>query len=153
MNNTVEQSQTYSAVSVANYIIAHASNVTNLKLQKMLYYIQGFALVRLGHELFRDYIEAWTYGPVVPTVYETFKEWGSCTIGQVVPAEEIESPIIRSFLDGLIRTMEPYSGSDLVAMTHKSDTPWSQVWRGGLGRCCIIPSELIRSYFAARITA
>lgn len=153
MNNTSEPPKTYSAVSVANYIIGHASCVTNLKLQKMLYYIQGFALVRLGHELFRDYIEAWTYGPVVPTVYETFKEWGSRVIGQVAPAEEITSPIIRSFLDGLIRTMEPYSGADLVAMTHKSDTPWSQVWSGGLGRCCIIPTELIRRYFAARLTA
>jgi len=145
--------QTYSAIAVANYIIGHASSVTNLKLQKMLYYIQGFALVRLGHELFRDYMEAWTYGPVVPIVYEAFKEWGAQPIRQIVPAQEIENPTVCAFLDGLIRAMEPYSGAELVSMTHGNDTPWSKVWNGGQGRCGIIPLEMLRQYFSTRITA
>lgn len=137
----------YSAAAVANYIISHASSVTNLKLQKMLYYMQGFALARLGHVLFRDYIEAWTYGPVVPTVYDLFKENGAAPIRHTVPAEEITNPRTQQFLDGLIHTMEPYSGADLVALTHKIGTPWSQVWGKGEGRFGIIPTEMIRKYF------
>ena len=157
MNHTPDSSsgsyKTYSAASVANYIISHASNVTNLKLQKMLYYIQGFALVRLGHPIFNDYIEAWSYGPVIPSVYYMFKENGANPIRHTVQAEEITNPYIQRFLDGIIRTMEPYSGADLVALTHKVGTPWSQVWGKGEGRFGIIPTEMIRQYFSEILAA
>lgn len=152
-NSNTAPPQIYSAAAVANYIISHASEVTNLKLQKMLYYIQGFALARLGHALFRDSIEAWTYGPVVPAVYDLFKEHGAAPIRRTVPAEDIANPYTQQFLDGLIRAMEPYSGGQLVELTHKMGTPWSQVWGKGEGRFGIIPTEMIRQYFMKLLAA
>lgn len=147
MNNTSEEPKIYSAVSVANYIIKTASEVTNLRLQKMLYYCQGFSLAFRGQLLFRESIEAWTYGPVVPSVYELFKEYGNAPLRRLAPAEEITDSNIENLLVSIIRAMETYSGAELVRLTQKEGTPWSRVWGKGEGRFGIIPTEMIRRYF------
>jgi Uncharacterized phage-associated protein len=54
--------------------------ISNLKLQKLLYYVQGFALAMYDKPLFDEDIEAWMYGPVVPCVYQEYKEFGSGAI-------------------------------------------------------------------------
>lgn len=144
---------TYSALSVANYILTHASQpVSNLKLQKMLYFILGFSFVRLGHAIFNDTIEAWTYGPVVRDVYLKFMHNDSNPIKETVPAEIISDKQTRDFLDSLIRVMDSYSGSDLVRITHLPETPWSTIWNDGKGRFAAIPPGLIKAYFTQELT-
>jgi len=54
--------------------------ISNLKLQKLLYYAQGIHLALYGKPLFNDPIEAWQYGPVVDSVYQTYKTNGSDAI-------------------------------------------------------------------------
>jgi uncharacterized phage-associated protein len=44
--------------------------ISNMKLQKLLYYAQGFALAILGNPLFPEDFEKWTFGPVLPVVYD-----------------------------------------------------------------------------------
>ena len=64
----------YPVLAVANKILAYGASATNgelvsnLKLQKLLYYVQGFHLAVFGEPLFEEEIEAWMYGPVVPSV-------------------------------------------------------------------------------------
>ena len=72
-----------SAQQVADYFLASADEeelVTNMKLQKLLYYAQGFHLAVHGEPLFHDPIVAWSHGPVVPEVYHRFKHNGSSGI-------------------------------------------------------------------------
>ena len=61
------------AIELSKNIIAYAAmngyQVTNLKLQKTLYYVQGYYLARFGKPLFADEIVNWAYGPVVPEAY------------------------------------------------------------------------------------
>ena len=61
------------ALTLANYILKKAQeqgiSVTNSKLQKILYYVQGYYMARFNHPLFPDEIQAWKFGPVVPNVY------------------------------------------------------------------------------------
>ena len=68
------------AFDVAEYLLSKAdateNDMTHMKLQKLLYYCQGFSLVLLGHPLFPEVIEAWLHGPVVPVVYQAFKHYG-----------------------------------------------------------------------------
>lgn len=63
----------YSARDIASYVISSYCNngkaITNMKLQKILYYIQGYALIMCGTPAFSDDIHIWAYGPVVPEVY------------------------------------------------------------------------------------
>ena len=65
----------YKALDIANKIISktdleHGDTISNLKLQKMMYYRQGFHLAYFGTPLFDEDIVAWQYGPVVPSVYK-----------------------------------------------------------------------------------
>lgn len=143
--------QTYSALAVANYILTHCQGITNLKLQKMLYFVQGFALAEWGEPLFTDEIQAWTYGPVVPSVYEQYMDFGSRPITRLAPSELLDAPRIRAFLDPILESMVKYTSVQLVAMTHRAGTPWSITWDGGLGRFKRIPFELIREYFQRKL--
>jgi len=78
----------YSAFDIANYFLLKAQEaqeedqelISNLKLQKLIYYAQGIHLASEGTPLFPDRIEAWTYGPVVPTLYHHYKTYGSSGI-------------------------------------------------------------------------
>ena len=67
------------AIDVANFFIdlynsVPEGQVTNLSLNKLLYFAQGHSLAENGKPLFDEPIEAWQYGPVVPSVYHTFKK-------------------------------------------------------------------------------
>lgn len=70
----------YPVEQIANQLLINAANsgelMTNMKLQKMLYYQQGFHLAYFDKPLFQEDIEAWMYGPVVPSMYEKYKEFG-----------------------------------------------------------------------------
>ena len=64
----------YNAIDIAKKIICktdveHGDTLSNLKLQKLLYYMQGFHLAFFDEPFFNESIEAWTYGPVVPVVF------------------------------------------------------------------------------------
>jgi uncharacterized phage-associated protein len=79
---------------VAEYILftAHERSIemTNLKLQKLLYYCQAWYLAFLGKPLFGERIEAWIHGPVVPPVFGSFKEHRWNVIPFHGPEPEIE---------------------------------------------------------------
>ena len=70
----------YLVEQIANQLLINAADsgelMTNMKLQKMLYYQQGFHLAYFETPLFDEDIEAWMYGPVVPSMYEKYKEFG-----------------------------------------------------------------------------
>ena len=71
----------YSAIDVAKYIIwfckENGYSISNLKLQKLLYFVQAQFLISTGAPAFKEEIEAWDFGPVVSKVYQYFKMWGS----------------------------------------------------------------------------
>ncbi len=111
-----------SAHQVADFLIQHAIDteegelLTNMKLQKLLYYAQGCHLAVFGEPLFDDAIEAWTYGPVVPKVYQTYKVCG-------------RQPI--DFLSVIAETFGEFSALALMKMTHK-EAPWASAYQSGL---------------------
>lgn len=143
-----EPTTTYSALAVANFIILCAKEpVTNLKLQKMLYFAQGYFLGKLGHPLFHDSIHAWTYGPVVPSVYRCFAKYRDQPISSISPSEAIRDEKIKDVLSTLVKKMDGYTASRLVSMTHVQGTPWHRVWNGGYGWLKEIPQNLIAEYF------
>jgi uncharacterized phage-associated protein len=74
------------AFAAANYIIENLSrnkisDLTNLKLQKLMYFAYGVHLSLFGERLFRDEIQAWKLGPVIPSVYKEFKDHRNSPIG------------------------------------------------------------------------
>ena len=121
------------AVEVAEYIIGYANqknySISNLKLQKILYFTQAQFLVALGYPCFIDVIEAWDFGPVVRSVYNQYKRYGSANIysGDMsleTEMKEIEKDSIQLIIDKCVN----FSANQLVEITHNQD-PWKNAYK------------------------
>jgi uncharacterized phage-associated protein len=117
------------AFEVAKYI-AKSLPVDNLKLQKLLYYSQAVHLVLHDKEpLFREDIEAWDYGPVVPPVYQRYKEYG---FEDIPPADDESALDFKEMqaVDYALACFGVLSGPALISQTHYED-PWKNAYRKG----------------------
>ena len=97
---------TYRALDIAKYIINHeheeGREISNLRLQKLLYFIQAKFIVETGKPCFSDPIEAWDFGPVVTSVYHEYKLFGSFDIASTdtaVSIDEESASRIKNMLD------------------------------------------------------
>jgi uncharacterized phage-associated protein len=123
------------------------NDMTNLKLNKLLYYAQGIFLARTGRSLFEDGIEAWELGPVIPAVYHQYKDYGREPITHLLLGNDNLTEEEEDTLLDVARDLGVCTSSQLVAKTHAPGTPWSETPKGGL-----ISTEMIRDYFQAHET-
>jgi uncharacterized phage-associated protein len=96
--------------------------VTNLKLQKLLYFAQGIHGALTGERLFSESVEAWDLGPVVPQSYHEFKTFGRNPIVLARAAKTITEPKALSTLDIVCDAFGRYSAGYLVELTHTEPT-------------------------------
>lgn len=145
----------YRALDVANYIIeyCHKENIkmSNLKLQKVLYFIQALFLVSTSgtKPCFEDDIEAWDFGPVIPAVYQNYKIHGSSNIpiDPKDPRKGYYGKIKLSdakLIESMIQRTKSYSAARLVEITH-NQAPWKNAYRPRMNR--VISNESIYNYF------
>ncbi len=149
------------AMNVANRLVKLATEtgepITNIKLQKLLYYCFAWYLVEKENNevLFVDKIEAWQYGPVVPNVYHEFKDFGADNISfeeeklaarlQGVEFNETEAEVIEQTFFAYAHL----SATKLVDLTHQ-ETPWIKAFgKKGLENK-EIDAEVIYNYFAEK---
>jgi len=149
-------------LAVANYFIQKSMEIgellTPMKLVKLVYIAHGWYLGLTGEPLINEAVEAWKYGPVVPSIYHTFKNYGGSPISQTAsyitdswqPVEySLATPQLEPFLDRIWEVYHGYTGVELSAMTHQNDTPWQQIWesKGKFSLSETIPNDLIRVYY------
>ena len=128
---------------IVSKCVADGYPISNLQLQKILYYIQKDFLQR-DEVAFSDNIEAWQFGPVVPNVYYHYCGFGAMPISIIKDTFSIAfSDAI--FVDKIVEEKRKLNPWDMVEETHKDDGAWSKVYRDGLGNHCIIPTELIKA--------
>lgn len=144
----------YDAENVAKYLIYLASQefvgdnkeregITNLKLQKVLYFAQAYYLAKFGKPLFNNKIEAWEYGPVVPDVYRKFKRQVSNTI----ILEEDKSSLTEEDKEILKKVWDifgGYSASRLVDIVH-AHTPWKEA---NASTNKVISHKVLKEYYS-----
>ncbi len=129
------------------------NDLSNLKLNKLLYYAQGCHLKRTGKPLFCDKIEAWQHGPVVADIYHEYKKFGNRPINESngeFDSSNFDETEMQTLLD-TAREFGKYSASALREMTHQPDTPWSLYFKEG-ERNIVIPNENIKSYFDSSVS-
>lgn len=141
------------ALDVAEYILTLVPDeegevITNLKLQKLVYYAQGFSLVLHGQPLFEEAIEAWAHGPVVPELYQHYKQYEN----QPIPRpDELDyskyDEETKKLLDEVYEVYGQYSASGLLRLTHE-EPPWKDTPRGG-----VISHAAMKEFFQTQITA
>lgn len=136
----------YTAIELSKYLVSkcikESHPITNLQLQKILYYIQK-TFLKNNIKAFPDDIEAWQFGPVVPNVYYHYCGFGAMPITFVYNEKEIEEED-KVVIDSIVvakRELEPW---DLVAETHKPNGAWDKIYNKGLGNHKVIPIDLIR---------
>ena len=117
----------YKALDIANKIISktdleHGDTISNLKLQKMLYYQQGFHLAYFGTPLFDEDIVAWQYGPVVPSVYKEYKSFESNSISTSEEGISLSDDEEELF-NNVYEEYNQFSAVALMKMTHE-EPPW-----------------------------
>lgn len=140
----------YTAIKIAEWFLyyndvmmndADADYISNLKLQKLLYYAQGCFLAIKNVPLFDDPIVAWEHGPVVESVYQMFKHNRS---NGIIYNGEFDGGIDKEDEELLIDVYDvfaKYSAWGLRNLTH-NETPWLETNRNE-----VIDIELIKSYF------
>lgn len=121
--------------------------ITNLKLNKLLYFAQGYSFAMTGKPLFNDKIEAWQYGPVVRSVYDKYRVCGKEPITSIDEdySESIFSTEELEILLKVMRDYGKYTGSYLIKLTHQDGTPWKKVYNQTQNN--LIPNDEISDYF------
>lgn len=138
---------TITALDLSRYLInkctVESEPISNLQLQKILYYIQKDFLVNINRTAFFEDIEAWKFGPVVPEVYYHFCGFGAMKINRNYEQIQIGDPETSERVDSIViekRSLNPW---DLVQDTHKQGGAWDNIFAQGKGNRDIIPQDLI----------
>lgn len=157
----------YHVLDVCRFIINYSNEreygISNLKLQKILYFIQAYFLINTEEKrpCFRERIEAWDFGPVVPEAYREYKQYGSSdipTIRSYIKFDEenlwdtqrityddtkIELPD-KEMIEAVIDKFADYSATDLVTITH-NQAPWEDAYEPHMNH--EITLKAIEEYF------
>ena len=116
--------------------------ITQLKLQKLLYFALGWSYVWNGEALFPEEIEAWHYGPMCPNIYNEYKKYGRNTI----PYNHYEKCILsdkeKKVIEKTWKAYGRYTPFELVNMTHQQ-APWIDAINGDYQ----ISHDAIKNFF------
>ena len=119
---------------VAEYFLSKVNEeygdcISNLKLQKLVYFAQGFVLAITGKTLFNNDIVAWQHGPVVIDLYERYKSNGANCIPRpdnfCLSHLEKENEL-KDILDDVYNTYGQFSAWKLRELSHLEGSPWDK---------------------------
>lgn len=138
----------YSALDVAKYVVTFCfkigNPISNLQLQKILYYIQGYSFAFRDEEAFEEEILAWQYGPVIKEAYDFFSMYAAMPIENTFRIE-IEDNKFEKMIQVISLDKMACPVWKLVEKTH-NEAPWKYTTElFGIGS--VIPKEYIRRYF------
>ena len=153
----------YNSFAIANYFIelatSHGKALTPMKLQKLVYFAHGWHLAIKNSPLIDEQVEAWSYGPVIPSLYRKFREFGDQSVTEAVGPSRTRAKIqddpefntsTKPLLDRVWEVYGNHSAIQLSNMTHVPGTPWRSVqdsYNGKPPKGTDIPSDVIKKYF------
>jgi uncharacterized phage-associated protein len=105
-----------------------------MKIQKMLYFLYRDYLQETNIALFSERFSTWKYGPVLESVYHTYKKFGAGAIteyGGGIPSyliREEDDNILKKLIDNVWESSKHYTGIYLSELTHKPESAWFKAW-------------------------
>jgi uncharacterized phage-associated protein len=135
--------------------------ISNLVIQKLLYFAHAIYLVETGQPLVSGYFEAWTHGPVHPGAYKAFKIAGDRPIGFRAEREDLltgerapisipKDPAVVRLARRVVLSFGVLTPTRLVNLSHATDAPWDFVVKQGRASMAFglrISDEIIRKQF------
>ena len=153
---------TVSVHAIADYFLrkvdkAAGDDITQLKLQKLLYYAQAWYLAMYDQPLFNNKIEAWQHGPVCREIYERFRHLSWNPIPETATVSNVHAldSETQVFLEEIWEVYGQFSASKLEQMTHEED-PWVNARKGvypGYPSQTLIDENVMRKYYQSRMQA
>jgi uncharacterized phage-associated protein len=167
----------YPAVAIANEFIRLAQNagrpLTPMKIQRLVYFAHGWYLGLTGRPLINEPVEAWKFGPVIPSLYRKLKRYNGEFVTHPITDEDIwgdsfgpyetnefsiddgpdpeENTLAKKFVKKVWDVYGSFSAVQLSNLTHAKDSPWDRTkgpWYQSKGKPHPpIDPELIRKYF------
>lgn len=136
----IAEIQKIDSILLSEYILQKGGPMSHLKLQKLLYYIEGFHLAYFDHSLIEDNFEAWLHGPVSRKVYDSLKGYSVLYTaveykkeeGKDEPSAVLPKLVTEDQLEAINDVIEEYgelTASQLENLTH-SEAPWIEARRG-----------------------
>jgi uncharacterized phage-associated protein len=135
----------YDVRDVTNFILGFAEErgipLTNLALQKLLYFVHGWFYSIYDVPLIRNKFEAWQYGPVQRVIYDQLKMFKDAPIrdvratyidpatGDHVYREPQIDAEHADVMRGVLERYAKYTAGQLVRESHAEDSPWEYVWQ------------------------
>lgn len=157
------------SVAIANSFLdisGALGRVTQMQLQKLVYFSHGWNLAISGQPLCTDNVEAWDYGPVFRDLYDHAKYFGKDPVTRRIRPDD--DTALRFFIDQ--NNIAPFNAEltqqereiiqnvwdryahlnafEMSNLTHMPETPWYKVYNGN-GRGALIPNPLIHQHFVA----
>lgn len=132
--------------AIANFVLdvceREGRSITNLSLQKIIYFCHVWSLIETGRPLVKQQFEAWQYGPVLQYVYREFKAFDGTPItrraegvdpqtGQKRVVAYAFDPTTTTFLSKVVSFYCRLSAGQLVELSHSEGGPWHRVWNHG----------------------
>jgi uncharacterized phage-associated protein len=170
----------YDPKAIANYFLTvapkHDQTLDPMKIQKLVYFANGWYLAIKDEPLINEQVEAWPYGPVIPSLYREFRRFGNHPITEIAYNVVIDEYITqwkvsshrvwpslddipeqaaftKAFLDRIWEIYGGYTAIQLSNETHQADSPWdtiSKKYNGAIPKRTDIPQELMQEYFRSR---
>jgi uncharacterized phage-associated protein len=121
--------------------------VTPMQLLKLVYIAHGYMLGRHGVPLIGEPVEAWQYGPVVRSVYQSVRDFRSSPVLHVpfAPPAMFDATE-QSVIKDVARIYGRADGVTLSAATHQPGTPWSVTW-SNQGKNAVISNDMIEGFY------
>lgn len=135
----------YDVRDIANFTLDVADErgveISNLALQKLLYFIHGWFFAFYDAPLIKNKFEAWKFGPVQRVIYDQFKSFGAGPItrkrakridpqtGSLFYKDPVIEPEHKDVIRAILQKYERYSAGQLVEESHTEDGPWEYVWQ------------------------
>ena len=148
----------YIASTIAGYFIERSNKeerqLSVLQIIKLVYISHGWNLALNDAPLISDRIEAWTYGPVIPSLKSFFEGKGLRKDDLVSLSVEEVNCIKFEHLELLNKVYVKYeqiTGEELSQLMHEDDTPWFAVWDNERGRNNPIENEATKAYYSKQI--
>jgi uncharacterized phage-associated protein len=148
----------HNATSIANFFIRKGIEdgkpVDQMKVQKLVYFAHGWYLAITNEPLLNEAIEAWRFGPVIPSLYHMLKYSGNQAITAIISEKELApndtDSELNAYLSAIWNLYSPFTGIQLSNMTHEEETPWAKIAREFNNQIPAdkdIDNEAIKQYF------
>jgi uncharacterized phage-associated protein len=145
----------YPALYIAKYFIKKAaafnSEMTPMKLIKLVYIAHGWYLALANEPLIEEPVEAWQYGPVIDSIYQEYKMYGSKQIEEEINDKDISDIArdnnVKTLLEKIWDIYGKFTGIQLSNLTHEENSPW---WQAIENSENIIDNEIIKEYYFAK---